>query len=81
LWAPLSPATDIYGDAGNLGSVPRLSQQQLIVGPVTVGSLNLHQLDLGNAGRLKYEMDWLFGATQSSPAGTLRWHLELEIPF
>lgn len=81
LWAPLSPAIEVYGDAGSLGSVPRLSQQQLIVGPVAVGSLNLHELGLGNAGRLKYEIGWLFGATQASPAGTLRWRLELEIPF
>ena len=38
-------------------------------------------LGLGNAGKLKYEIGWLFGATQASPQGTLRWRLELEIPF
>jgi len=81
LWAPLSPAIEIYGDTGVLGDAPRLSQQQLIVGPVAVGSLNLHDLGLGNAGKLKYELGWLFGATAASPAGTLRWRVELEIPF
>jgi len=30
---------------------------------------------------LKYEVGWLFDATQASPTGTLRWRLELEIPF
>jgi hypothetical protein len=81
LWAPLSPAVEIYGDAGVIGRSPRLNQQQLIVGPVGVGSLNLHDLGLGHAGRLKYEIGWLFGATQASPNGTLRWRLEMEIPF
>lgn len=81
LWAPLSPAVEIYGDAGVIGHAPRLNQQQLLVGPVGVGSLNLNELGLGRAGRVKYEIGWLFGATQASPNGTLRWRLELEIPF
>lgn len=81
LWAPLSPAVEIYGDAGVVGRSPRFNQQQLIVGPVGVGSVNLHDLGLGHAGRLKYEIGWLFGATEASPNGTLRWRLEMEIPF
>jgi hypothetical protein len=81
IWQPLSPAVEIYGDSGVIGSSPRLSQQQLLVGPVGVGSLNLHDLGLGDAGKIKYELGWLFGATQASPNGTLRWRLELEIPF
>jgi len=81
LWAPLSPAVEIYGDAGTLGASPRLSQQQLLVGPVAIGALNLHELGLGTAGKLKYELGWLFGATRASPTGTLRWRVEVEIPF
>jgi hypothetical protein len=81
IWAPLSPAVEIYGDSGVIGSSPRLSQQQLLVGPVGVGSLQFRELGLGNAGKLKYEVGWLFGATQASPQGTLRWRLEMEIPF
>jgi hypothetical protein len=81
VWAPLSPAVEIYGDAGVIGSSPKLNQQQLLVGPVAVGSLQFHDLGLGNAGKLKYELGWLFGATEASPNGTLRWRLELEIPF
>jgi hypothetical protein len=64
-----------------LGSVPKLSQQQLLVGPVGVGALRLDQLGLGHAGKVKYEIGWLFGATPASPRGALRWRLELEIPF
>ncbi len=76
-----SPAVEIYGDAGILGSSPALSQQQLLIGPVAIGSWKLHDLGLGNAGQLKYELGWLFGATPASPNGTLRWRLEVEIPF
>lgn len=32
-------------------------------------------------GQLKYEIGWLLGATQANPTGTLRWRVELEIPF
>jgi len=81
VWRPLSPAIEIYGDTGVLGSVPRLSKQQLLVGPVGVGSLPLSQLGLGEGGKLKYEIGWLFGATSASPQGALRWRLEVEIPF
>ncbi len=81
LWAPMSPAIEVYGDTGTLGSAPGFSQQQLLVGPVGVGRLNLHDLGLGKAGQIKYEIGWLFGATPATPRGTLRWRLELENPF
>lgn len=81
IWQPLSPAIEVYGDAGALGASPKFSQQQLLVGPVGVGSLRFAQLGLGSAGKLKYEIGWLFGATSASPQGTLRWRIEAEIPF
>ena len=81
IWAPLSPALEIYGEPGTLGSMPRLSQQQLLAGPVAIGSLNLNSLGLGHAGKLKYEIGWLFGLTPATAAGTLRWRLEAELPF
>jgi hypothetical protein len=81
IWAPLSPAIEIYGDTGTLGSVPRLSQQELLLGPVGVGRLQLNELGLGHAGVVKYEIGWLFGTTPATARGTLRWRLELEIPF
>jgi hypothetical protein len=81
LWAPLSPAVEIYGDIGPLGSAPGFSQQQFRAGPVGVGQLNLNTLGLGRAGQIKYEIGWLFGATPATARGTLRWRLELEIPF
>jgi len=81
LWAPLSPAVEIYGDTGTLGSVPGFSHQELRTGPVGVGSLNLHDLGMGQAGQIKYEIGWLFGATPATSRGTLRWRLEMELPF
>jgi hypothetical protein len=77
----LSPAIEIYGDPGVIGSIQRYSQQQLLLGPVAIGAVKLSQLGVGNAGELKYELGWLFGATQATPNGTLRWRVELEIPF
>ncbi|MGD0106187.1 MAG: hypothetical protein ABSC06_19420 [Rhodopila sp.] len=81
IWAPLSPAVEMYGDAGQIGDFPKLPHQQLLVGPVGIGLLRLDQLGLGHAGNLKYEVGWLFGATQATPNGVLRWRLEVEIPF
>jgi hypothetical protein len=81
VWAPFSPAIEIYGDAGVIGQSPKLSQQQLLIGPVGVGRLQLQDLGLGHAGKLKYEIGWLFGTTPASPRGALRWRLEVEIPF
>lgn len=81
VWAPFSPAIEIYGDTGNLGASPNFSRQQFLVGPVGVGVLKLHELGLGHAGNLKYEVGWLFGATPATARGTLRWRLEVEIPF
>jgi len=81
IWRPFSPAIEIYGDAGALGRMPRVSRQQLLIGPVGVGAIQLIDLGLGHAGKLKYEIGWLFGTTPASPRGALRWRLELEIPF
>ena len=81
LWGPLSPAIEIYGDTGVIGKWPRLSQQQLLAGPVAVGAIHLQDIGLSNAGKMKYEVGWLFGATPATTRGALRWRLELEVPF
>ena len=81
IWAPLSPAIEIYGDTGVVGQSPKFSQQQLLVGPVAIGALKFNEIGLGHAGTLKYELGWLFGTTSGSERGVLRWRLEVEIPF
>jgi hypothetical protein len=32
-------------------------------------------------GKLKYEVGYMFGMTQASPRGAVRWKLEYEIAF
>jgi len=81
IWAPLSPAIEVYGDAGVLRSMPDFSQQQFLAGPVGIGVLKFNELGWGTAGKLKYEAGWLFGATPATANGTLRWRAEVEIPF
>ena len=81
VWGPLSPAMEVYGDMGVIGRTPDLSQQQLLVGPVGVGAVQFYSLGWGIAGKLKYEIGWLFGATPATAEGTLRWRVEVELPF
>jgi hypothetical protein len=81
IWEPLSPAVEVYGDTGVIGDSPAFSKQELLAGPVAIGDLKFAQLGWGPAGKIKYELGWLFGATPSSAAGTLRWRLEAEVPF
>jgi len=72
----LSPAFEIYGDAGQLDHVPAFQQQQFLIGPVALGSFLM-----GDASKLKYEVGYLFGATDDSSKGTVRWRLEWETHF
>jgi hypothetical protein len=81
IWEPLSPALEIYGDTGSLTRAAAFNRESLLAGPVALGSLPLARLGLGRAGRFKYEVGYLFGATGATPAGTFRWRLELEIPL
>jgi hypothetical protein len=76
VWAPLSPAVEIYGEAGPIDHLPKFADQQFLVGPVAIGAL-----PLPTGGRFKYELGWLFGATPATASGTLRWRMELELPF
>jgi hypothetical protein len=49
--------------------------------PVGIAVSKLNQMGLGNAGNLKNQVGWLFGATDASPRNVLRWRLEVELPF
>jgi hypothetical protein len=71
-----SPAIEIYGDAGQIDHMHSFANQQFLVGPVLVGSVST-----GTSGQLKYEAGYLFGATQATPQGTIRWRLEWETHF
>lgn len=76
IWRQLSPALEIYGDVGRIDHANAFQAQQLIAGPVLVGSVLL-----GPLGKFKYEAGYLFGMTQASASGTVRWKMEMEVPF
>jgi len=76
LWRPFAPAIEVFGQAGRIDRPDGFEQGQLIIGPVATGAILL-----GPVGRLRYEAGYLFGATDASPSGTLRWKIELEIPL
>jgi len=76
VWRQLSPAFEIYGDIGQIDHANAFQAQQLIAGPVLMGNALL-----GPLGKLKYEVGYLFGMTQASANGTVRWRMEMEIPF
>jgi len=76
LWRQFAPAIEAFGQAGRLDRPDGFEQGQLIIGPVATGAILL-----GPVGRLRYEAGYLFGATDASPSGTLRWKIELEIPL
>lgn len=76
LWRQFAPAIEAFGRAGRVDRPDGFQEGQLIVGPVATGSFLL-----GPAGKLRYEAGYLFGATNASPSGTIRWKLEMEIPF
>jgi hypothetical protein len=75
----ISPAFEIYGDPGPVDHFAKFQNQQLIAGPVVLGSFLLG--NLGNLGNLHYEIGYLFGATSASSNGTVRWQLEWETHF
>lgn len=81
LWEPLSPAVEIYGDTGTLTHMLGLNREELLAGPVLVGAVPIKGFSSTRTGRFKYELGYLFGLTGGTPASTLRWRLELEIPF
>ncbi len=71
-----SPALEIYGDAGQIDRMPGFDQQQLLAGPVMLGSISV-----GSVGRLKYELGALGGITEASPSAAVRWRIEIERRF
>jgi len=76
LWRQFAPAIEAFGQAGRIDRPGGFEEGQLIVGPVATGTVLL-----GPIGKLRYEAGYLLGATEASPAGTVRWKLEMEIPL
>jgi high-affinity iron transporter len=72
----IEPGVEYYGLVDDVVSPGKLANQQHRLGPVLVGGNNFAPY-----GKLKYEVGYLFGLTEATPRGTLRWRLEYEIPF
>ena len=71
----LDPALEFYGTIENLGRAGHYATQQHSMGPALVGGLNL------SPGKLKYEVGYMFGLSDATPRGAVRWKVELEFRF
>lgn len=72
----IQPGVEYYGLVDDVVSPGKLADQQHRLGPALVGASNFAPY-----GKLKYEVGYLFGLTQATARGTVRWRLEYEIPF
>src|SRR5262245_45262669 len=70
------PGFEYYGLIDEIMNPGKAADQQHRIGPVVVGVNNFAPY-----GKLKYEVGYLFGLTQATPRGTVRWRIEFEIPF
>lgn len=61
------------------GQVNRDEPDQHRLGPVIVSDLSL--ASFGLRGKVRSELGYLGGLTAATERGTIRWHLEYEIPF
>lgn len=76
LYRYFAPAIEAFGESGRVDRPDSFREGQLIAGPVATGIILL-----GPAGKLRYEAGYLFGVTDNSPGGTIRWKVEMEIPL
>jgi hypothetical protein len=72
----IQPGFEYYGQINEILNPGKAAQQQHSVGPVLIGASNFAPY-----GTLKYEIGYVFGLTDATPRGTVRWLLEYEIPF
>lgn len=68
---------EAYGAPGPLSGFHALSEQEHSIGPVMSGKFNIGSLP----GVFVYNIGYLVGLTDASPAGTAKWLLEYEIPL
>lgn len=76
-WRPdFRPALELYGELGELDGLEINGDQQHQAGPVASGKFSL-----GKESSISYEFGYLFGLTDDSPDGTVKWLLEFEYEF
>jgi high-affinity iron transporter len=72
----LQPGFEYYGQINQILNPGKAADQQHRIGPAIVGVNNFAPY-----GKLKYEAGYLFGLTDATPRGTVRFRLEFEVPF
>ena len=76
-WMPLlEPGFEAYGGVGEITNAKPLAQQEHLLGPDVRGVFTFD-----NAGRLKYNLGYLFGLTEGTPDGVFKFELEYEVRF
>jgi high-affinity iron transporter len=71
------PGFEIFGDVGPVDRAPGIRDQQLRIGPVAYG-----KIDIGRGlGELKYGLGYLLGLTHGTEKDALKWNLEWELVF
>jgi hypothetical protein len=73
------PGVELYYNVNDVGRPGRLADQELFAGPVVAGAYALGRAGL--PGKVKYEVGYLFGATEQSARGAVRWRFEYELSF
>ena len=73
------PGVELYYNVNDVRRPGRLADQEVFAGPVLAGAYALGRAGL--PGKLKYEVGYLFGATEQSPRGAVRWRFEYELSF
>ena len=77
LMPEFQPGFEAFGDLGPIGALNPLREQQHLVGPAFQGRFTLGSLP----GNLQYNTGYLFGLTNASPGGVLKFILEYELPL
>jgi len=68
---------EAFGEPGRLTGFEPTAEQTHSLGPVLSGKFNLPMIP----GNFVYEAGYLFGLTEGSPSGEVKWGLEYEILF
>lgn len=76
LMSEFEPGFEAFGGVGELTHANALEEQEHLLGPSVRG-----RLPMGGAGKLAYNLGYLFGLTDQSPDGTFKVELEYELRF
>jgi hypothetical protein len=73
---PIQVGFEAFGELGEIRDIKPLEDQEHQLGPVLWG-----ELEVGERSKIELQLGWLFGLTDATPDGTLKWIVEYEIEF